>query len=41
MKGDFRAFFSTATGYGIAGIRGGKAFYAMRHGSIEVNRIVH
>jgi uncharacterized protein (DUF608 family) len=39
MKGDFRAFFSTAKGYGTAGVRDGKPFFEVRQGTIEVNEI--
>jgi uncharacterized protein (DUF608 family) len=39
VKGDFRAFLSTATGYGTVGVRGGKPFLDVRHGAIEVKEI--
>jgi len=39
VKGDFRAFLSTATGYGTVGIRGGKPFVEVRHGAIDVREI--
>ncbi len=39
VKGDFRAFLSTATGYGTVGIAGGKPFVQVRHGVIEVRQI--
>jgi uncharacterized protein (DUF608 family) len=39
IKGDFRAFLSTATGYGTVGIRRGQPFVDVRHGSIEVKEI--
>jgi uncharacterized protein (DUF608 family) len=39
VKGDFRAFVSTATGYGTVGVRGGKPFVDVRHGTIEVKEI--
>ena len=39
VKGDFRAFLSTATGYGTVGVRGGKPFLEVRHGAIEVAEI--
>ena len=39
VKGDFRAFISTATGYGTVGVREGKPFLEVRHGTIEVKRI--
>jgi hypothetical protein len=39
IKGEFRAFLSTATGYGTVGIRGGKPFVDVRHGTIDVKEI--
>ena len=39
VEGDFRAFLSTATGFGTVGIRDGKPFLDVKGGSIEVNRI--
>jgi uncharacterized protein (DUF608 family) len=39
IKGDFRSFLSTATGYGTVGIRGGKPFLEVRHGTVEVKAI--
>jgi hypothetical protein len=36
VKGDFRCFLSTATGFGIAGVKGGKPFLEVRQGTIEV-----
>ena len=39
IKGDFRAFISTATGYGTVGIRGEKPFVEVRHGTIDVREI--
>ena len=39
VQGDFRAFFSTATGYGTVGIKGGKPFVEVKAGSIEVRAI--
>lgn len=41
VKGDFRAFFSTETGYGTAGIRQGEPFFDVKHGTITLNRIIH
>jgi len=37
--GDFRCFLSTATGYGIVGVRDGKPFLDVRSGAIDVARI--
>lgn len=39
LKGDFRAFLCTATGYGTVGIRNGKPFLEVVAGSIFVQRI--
>lgn len=39
LKGDFRCFLSTAAGYGVVGVRRGKPFVEVRHGSIPVARI--
>ena len=39
IKGDFRAFFSAATGYGSVGVRKGKPFYDPISGSLEVREI--
>jgi hypothetical protein len=39
LKGDFRAFLSTATGYGTVGVKQGKPFLAVVSGRIEVERI--
>jgi hypothetical protein len=36
VKGDFRAFLSTGTGYGTVGVKDGKAFLEVRSGQIEV-----
>ena len=36
IKGDFRAFLATATGFGYAGIRDGKPFVEAVHGAIGV-----
>ncbi|NLF37909.1 hypothetical protein GX586_00595 [bacterium] len=41
VKGDFRAFICTATGYGTAGVKNGKPFLKVRHGVIEVNKTVY
>lgn len=36
VKGDFTSFISTDTGFGIAGVRGGKPFLEVKYGSIAV-----
>jgi hypothetical protein len=38
IRGDFRSFLSTATGYGTAGVRGGQPFLEVRSGAIDVAR---
>ena len=39
LEGDFRCFLSTATGYGIVGVKRGKPFLEVRSGRIEINEI--
>ena len=39
VKGDFRAFLATATGYGTVGVRKGKPFLKVAVGAIPVERI--
>jgi uncharacterized protein (DUF608 family) len=39
IRGDFRAFLSTATGYGTVGIRKGKPFVEVKSGKIAIKRI--
>ena len=39
LKGDFRSFLCTATGYGIAGAKDGKPFLEVASGDIPVDRI--
>ena len=39
IPGDFRAFLSTASGYGTVGIKGGKPFLEVKSGTIEVREI--
>jgi uncharacterized protein (DUF608 family) len=39
IKGDFRSFFSTATGYGTVGVKNGKPFLDVKAGTIEVRHI--
>ena len=41
IEGDFSAFFSTATGYGTAGVRNGKPFFEVKHGTTVVARTVY
>jgi hypothetical protein len=36
VAGDFRAFLSTATGYGTVGVRAGKPFFDVKAGTVEV-----
>jgi len=38
IKGDFRSFISTATGYGTVGVKGGKPFVNVVSGKIDVNK---
>lgn len=39
LKGDFRSFLSTATGFGTVGIRHGKPFFDVKHGTVEIKEI--
>ena len=39
IRGDFRSFFSTATGYGTVGVRKGKPFYETKAGTLEIRDI--
>ena len=39
IKGDWRAFLSTATGYGTVGVRKGKPFLQVKAGTIDVRKI--
>jgi uncharacterized protein (DUF608 family) len=41
VRGDFRSFLSTATGYGTVGVRAGKPFVEIRAGTIDVGRIAY
>jgi hypothetical protein len=41
IQGDFRAFISTATGYGHVGIKRGKPFVEVAAGTIEIKDIVY
>jgi uncharacterized protein (DUF608 family) len=38
--GDFRAFLSTATGYGTVGLKRGKPFLEVKSGTIEIEKVV-
>jgi hypothetical protein len=40
ISGDFRAFFSTASGYGTVGVKDGVPFVEVKSGAILVNKIV-
>ena len=39
IKGDFRSFLATATGYGTVGVKQGKPFVDVKAGTIEVKEI--
>jgi uncharacterized protein (DUF608 family) len=39
VAGDFHAFLSTATGYGTVGVRGGKPFFDVKAGKVDVREI--
>jgi len=39
VTGDFRAFLSTATGYGTVGVRAGKPFFDVKAGKVDVREI--
>ena len=39
LRGDFRAFLSTASGYGTVGVRGGKPFFEPKSGTVEIKDI--
>ena len=39
VKGDFKAFLSTATGFGTVGVKNGKPFLKVLSGHIEVAKI--
>jgi len=41
IKGDFRAFLSTATGFGTVGVKNGQPFLEVRSGRIDVERIAY
>lgn len=40
LKGDFRSFISTATGFGTVGIRNGEPFLEVREGDIPVKKTI-
>jgi hypothetical protein len=37
--GDLRVFLSTATGFGVVGVRDGEPFVEVRQGEIRVDRV--
>ena len=39
IKGDFQSFISTATGFGLVGVKNGKPFCEAKSGTIEISRI--
>jgi uncharacterized protein (DUF608 family) len=39
VKGDFRSFLSTATGYGVVGVKRGKPFLEVKAGTIDCREI--
>jgi uncharacterized protein (DUF608 family) len=39
VKGDFRSFLCTATGFGTAGLRGGKPFFEVKQGEVEIREM--
>jgi uncharacterized protein (DUF608 family) len=39
VEDDFKCFFSTATGYGLVGVKNGKPFLEVKQGEIKVKRI--
>ena len=41
IKGDFRSFISTATGYGTVGVRKGKPFLEVRNGVIPYKKLIY
>ena len=41
VRGDFRAFLCTASGYGTVGVRDGEPFLDVKAGRIEVARIAY
>ena len=41
IKGDFRAFFSTETGYGTVGVKNGEPFFDVKNGTVEIAKITY
>jgi uncharacterized protein (DUF608 family) len=39
IKGDFRCFLSTATGYGTVGVKKDKPFYEVKSGTLEIREV--
>ncbi|MFQ3548642.1 MAG: GH116 family glycosyl hydrolase, partial [Armatimonadota bacterium] len=39
IKGDFRSFISTATGFGTVGVKDGKPFIEVKYGKIDVEKV--
>ena len=39
LRGDFRCFLATATGYGTVGVKQGKPFVTVKSGAIEIKQI--
>jgi hypothetical protein len=39
VKGDFRCFLATATGYGTVGVKNGKPFYEPMAGTVEISEM--
>ncbi len=40
LEGDFRSFFSTASGYGTVGVKDGEPFVEVRSGTIDIAHVV-
>lgn len=41
IQGNFRSFFSTATGYGTVGVKNGEPFMEVKSGQIDIGRVVY
>jgi len=39
IKGDFRSFLATATGYGTVGVKNGEPFFEVVAGAVKIHRI--
>lgn len=39
IKGDFKSFISTSTGYGLAGVENGKPFIKVYEGNIDIEKV--